>query len=271
VSVGRSAWCVVVLLCAFVVPAPARASEPALRATLEEAIETYTRGLNTEERAARLETFRRAQLLFATAASTGVENAALYTNLGNAALQAEDLGGAILAYRRALRLEPDHGRARQNLDHARSRLPAWVPRPAPEGAFDSFFFWHRTLPLDQRKFVAAGCFAAALVLVAAGIRVRQSALRNAAILPFVAWAALLGSVLLDPSSGDTGEAVVTLPEVVARAADSALAPSAFAEPLPSGVEVQVIEDRSPWLRVRLANGRDAWLPQSSVAWVDESS
>jgi len=233
-------------------------------------VETYQRGLETEERDARLEEFRRAQRLFARAIAAGVESAALYTNQGNAALQAEDLGGAILAYRRALRVDPDHGRATQNLDHARSLLPGWVPRPAVEGALDSFFFWHRTLPRDLRQLAGALCFAAAALLVAAGIRFRQSALRNAAILPLLAWVALAASVLVDPARGRQDEAVVTLPEVVARAADSPFSPSAFAEPLPSGVEVVIVEDRSPWLRVRLSNGRDAWLPESSVERVGAS-
>jgi len=64
--------------------------------------------------------------------------------------------------------------------------------------------------------------------------------------------------------------VVVAPETVARAADSPIAPSAFPEPLPGGVELRILETRSPWLRVRLANGRDAWVAESSVARVDGS-
>jgi hypothetical protein len=36
------------------------------------------------------------------------------------------------------------------------------------------------------------------------------------------------------------------------------------------VELRIVEVRSPWLRVRLANGRDAWVAESSVARVDGS-
>jgi SH3-like domain-containing protein len=39
-------------------------------------------------------------------------------------------------------------------------------------------------------------------------------------------------------------------------------------PLPGGVEVRIVEVRSPWLRVRLENGRDAWVAESAVASVD---
>ena len=247
----------------------AGAQERSLEETLDDAVQSYTRGLNGEARDARLAEFRRAERLFANLEARGVSTADLYTNLGNAALQAEDLGAAVLAYRRALRLDADHPRALQNLDHARSLLPAWVPRPAPSGVLDSLFFWHRTVPEPLRELLAAACFAAAALLVAASIRLRQTVLRNAAVLPGLAWLAITGSVLLDPASGDPTAAVVTASETVARAADSGLAPSAFPQPLPGGVELRILEARPPWVRVRLANGRDAWVSESSVTRVAE--
>lgn len=252
------------LLAASVLAGVAAAEPRSLEATLDEAAATYTRGLNTERRDPRLEEFRRSQRLFASVAEQGVATAALYTNLGNAALQAEDLGAAVLAYRRALELDADYPRAIQNLDHARSLLPPWVPRPQAASVLDSLFFWHRTVPAAARQLLAAACFAAASLLVAASIRFRQAALRNAAILPGLAWLAVAASLALDPGGGRRDEAVVTASEAVARAADSNLAPSAFSQPLPGGVELRILEERSPWLRVRLANGRDAWLNRSSV-------
>ena len=182
-------------------------------------------------------------------------------------MQAEHLGAAVLAYRRALTIDPDHSRAAQNLEHARNLLPEWVPKPAQAGLLDSFFFWHRTLARSDRALGAALAFACAALLVAGAIRFRQPALRNAAILPALAWIALVASVAIGSGSGALDEAVVTADEVVARAADSALAPSTLPAPLPGGVEVRVLERRSPWLRVRLANGRDAWVPESAVTLV----
>lgn len=236
----------------------------------QQAIDAYTRGLDAEDRELRLDAFRRAERLFAKLVADGARSASLYTNLGNAALQAERLGPAVLAYRRALRIDRGNARALQNLEHARAQLPDWVPRPEPAGLFDSFFFWHRSVPRGQRSLVGAACFALAALLVAAGIRWRQSSLRNAAVLPGLAWIALLASLALDPAARAMDEAVLTADEAVARAADSALAPSAFPQLLPGGVELRVLEERTPWLRVRLANGRDVWLNDSSVTRVDAS-
>jgi SH3-like domain-containing protein len=35
------------------------------------------------------------------------------------------------------------------------------------------------------------------------------------------------------------------------------------------VEVRILERRSPWIRIRLANGRDAWVAESALMTVAE--
>ena len=93
----------------------------------------------------------------------GMESADLYANWGTSALQAEHLGVAVLAFRQALRLDPDHARALQNLNHARTLLPSWVPHPSHAGLWDSFFFWHRSLSVVEREVIAALAFLLACV------------------------------------------------------------------------------------------------------------
>ena len=236
-------------------------------AQIEEAIASYRAALDTSERDSRLEGFRKAERLFSRTADSGASNPELYTNLGNAALQAEHLGAAVLAYRRALAIDPDHPRAVQNLEHVRTLLPEWVPKPEAGGLLDSFFFWHKTLARSDRALGAAIAFAIGALLLAAAIRFGQSALRTAAILPALIWAALIASVAVDVGGARLDDAVVIADETVARAADSALAPSTLPAPLPGGVEVRILERRSPWIRIRLANGRDAWVAESALETV----
>ena len=248
--------------------APATAQEPHA-ATIEAAIESYQAALDTSERDLRLEGFRKAERLFARVADGGASNPELYTNLGNAALQAEHLGAAVLAYRRALVIDPDHSRAVQNLEYVRTLLPEWIPKPEAGGLLDSFFFWHKTLASFDRALGAAIAFAIGALLLAAAIRFGQSALRTAAILPALVWVALSVSVVVDVGGAQLDDAVVIADETVARAADSALAPSTLPAPLPGGVEVRILERRSPWTRIRLANGRDAWVAESALMMVSE--
>ncbi|MBW2267430.1 MAG: hypothetical protein JRH16_02550 [Deltaproteobacteria bacterium] len=253
------------ITCALLWCAPALAdAETAPEELAQLAIESYAAALDAEDRSLRLEGFRRAERLFGRVAAGG-DNPELLTNWGNAALQAEHLGVAVLAYRRALAIDPDHPRAVQNLEFARTLLPEWVPRPESGGLLDSFFFWHRTLARPDRALRAAMAFALAAILAAAGLRFGQTALRNSAILPALVWAALLGSVAIDSGKSATDQAVLLADETLARAADSALAPGALPAPLPAGAEVEIVERRSPWLRIRLANGRDAWITESAAA------
>ena len=237
--------------------------------SVEEAIASYRAALDTSKRDSRLEGFRKAERLFARIANGGASNPELYTNLGNAALQAEHLGAAVLAYRRALAIDPDHPRAMQNLEYVRTLLPEWVPKPEPGGLLDSFFFWHKTLAGSDRALGAAIAFAVGALLLAAAIRFGQSTLRTTAILPVLVWAALIASVAVDLGGARLDEAVVIADETVARAADSALAPSTLPAPLPGGVEVRILERRSPWIRIRLANGRAAWVAESALMTVAE--
>ncbi len=234
---------------------------------LARAVDAYTEALDTPVGDRRRERFRSAERLFAGVARTGVENPDLYANLGNAALQGERLGAAILAYRRALWLDPDHARARQNLAHARTLLPQWVPRRQAGSLLDTFFFWHRTQSRAERSSLAALLFFAFALLLAASILRRSAPLRNLAMLPALGWCAVLASLLLDPASSAAREAVVTSPEVVARAADSVHSQRRFSQPLPAGTEVRILEEREGWIRVGLANGREGWINWSSVSKV----
>jgi len=239
--------------------------------TLEQAIAVYARAQDATGREERLAGFRQAQRLFEHAASQGVHSADLYTNLGNAALQAERLGPAILAYRRALALDPDQARASQNLHHARSLLPAWVPRPEPEGTLESFFFWRHLLSRDEQTAIAAYAFLVAALLLALSIRWRSPLARNLAIMPLLAWLGLLVSIAMAARTGETAQAVLVADETIARAADSSNAPVRFAEPLPGGTEVSICELREHWAQIVLANGRDAWVARGTVEQIEPDS
>jgi len=236
---------------------------------LERAVDDYTEALENNDRAARLGGFRNAERLFAAAASQIDTTPELQVNLGNAALAAERLGPAILAYRRALLVEPTHMRAGQNLDHARSLLPNWVPRPEPAGLLAGGPLLRQISDRSNLPFVASAVFAVAALLFAAGLRGDRAGLRLWAAVFALGWLALLAWDALDAGGSGPRSAVVIPDEATARSADSVLAPTALPQPLPGGAEVRWIESRAPWARVRLANGRDVWLLESGLAFVDE--
>lgn len=235
-------------------------------ARFDEGVEAYSTALAESDRAARLAGFARAQRAFASLVDDGVASAALYTNLGNAALQAQDRGAAVLAYHRALRLDPERRAARQNLEHVRQRLPAWVPRPSAESGFEGLFD-DRLVPRVWRARGAAFAFLLGSIGVVMSIRVRAGAWRGFAVSAFVVWGVLFGSTFVG-GAADRPLAVLIASETTARSADSSLAALALPEALPGGVEVDLLEAREGWARVRLANGRDVWVRRANVARVE---
>ena len=237
--------------------------DPSVADATQAAIESYDAAIELTDRDERLAAFGRAALQFKRALRSGApENAALWTNLGNASLGEEDLGGAIHAFGSALRLDPDDARARGNLQHARQLLPPWVPHPEEGGALDTFLFWHSRLSPAERSLLASLSFLIAAAMLAVGIARRRAWLRNLAVVPIFGWGALL--VTSPGFEPETSQAVIVVDDTVGRAADSASAPSKFAEPLPAGVEVEILESREAWLRIGLTDSREAWVPAAAV-------
>jgi len=234
-------------------------------------VHAYTEAMNTKPRDERLRKFAIAEQLFRQLVAGGarhapVRNADLYVNLGNAALQAEHLGTAIVAYRRALDLDPGHPRARQNLDYTRSLLPEWVQHEDPTRWIDSLFFWHATLSYGQILIVAALCFLAAAIMLAIGL-VRQTLLwRNLALVPALGWLVLTISLIVDPGQTTAQDAVI-ITEAVLHTADSENAAARLPKPLPNGVEVELLQHRERWSEVRMPDGRTGWVRNSTLELV----
>lgn len=259
---------VVLLSWLWVQPALAESGVSDQRARLTQALDHYAQALQEPDRDLRLAVFARAEYGFASVIDAGTKNAALYTNLGNAALQAEHIGQAVLAYHRALQLDPDAAAARQNLFHLRSSLPSWVPRPTSDTEMRTLFFFRR-LSSSNRAQLAAACFALAAASFVISVRRREGAWRGAALMAGVAWILIVASIVFDSTEGNRQLAVMTANEAVARSADSRLAALAYPDPLPAGVEVEILEERAEWSRVRLSNGRDVWVRGSDVTRVED--
>src|SRR5262249_32992192 len=85
----------------------------------------------------------------------GIHNAKLYYNLGNAYFRLNDLGHAILQYRRGLRLEPGNRQLQANLSYARSRRLDQIDVSGQQHAFlPQLFFWSDELSVPTQWSLA---------------------------------------------------------------------------------------------------------------------
>ena len=257
-----------VALALLVAHAAAAADAPAAaapEAVLEEARRSYAQALAETDRLRRVRLFAAAERALRGLAAVHPEAAALQTDWGNAALGAQDIGNAVLAYRRALAQAPRHPQAAANLAWLRERQPSWLPRPASTGALESLLFWRQRFTASQLHFAAAVAFAVGVLLLTPWSSRAPRWLRPAAIPLLGLWAIAASTALL---AGEDHDAAVVLRDGTAlRAADSAGAALAFARPLPAGTELTVQDFRGGWRRTTLADGTRGWLAASSVTMV----
>jgi tetratricopeptide (TPR) repeat protein len=244
-------------------PAVADAAAGA-EARVDAARAAYQQALGESDRSARSNGFARAERMFRELVQATPDRPELLTDWGNAALGAQDLGRATLAYRRALALDPGHSRAARNLSWVRNRAPDWLPVP---GQKKSLLSRLDVRPGPAFHLIAALAFFAAVLLIVPWGR-RQKLLRWLSVLPALVWLIMLVALLVSlRASPPVRDAVVIADGVPMLSADSPGAPPALANPLPAGAEVTIIETRAPWTRIALADGTKGWVQTSAVGQV----
>lgn len=230
-------------------------------AAIEDARGLYRSAIGESDRLRRVRLFASAERALRPLAAANADAPELQVDWGNAALGTQDAGRAVLAYRRALRTAPGNERALANLAWVRDRLPVWLPRPAADGALDSLLFWRGRLSVSQLHLLGGAAFAVGVLLLTPWPR-RPRWLGVVAVPAFAVWIVAAGSAVLTGDPAD--DAVVVADGVALRSADSTGASPTFANPLPAGTEVGIVEVRDAWVRVALADGTRGWLTASSV-------
>jgi len=191
-----------------------------------------------------------------------VVNGFLYYNIANAYLLSGDIARAIVNYRRAERLLPHDADLAKNLDYARSRRQDQSVVPARQRVLETLFFWHYDLGTKTKFALAGVCWAAFCVVVSVYLlRRRWRGLRWLAVVFLLGAVCLAASVGMDEVHRRSHvEGVIVASSVVARQGNGELYPASFEDALHAGTELTVVEQRPGWLRIRLSNGEEAWIP-----------
>ena len=251
-------------------PAPGAPAEsaPAIFEAANEAFETGAATLTEDPESARNDLEQAVALYAQLLDDFDIENAKLHYNIGNAYILLNDIGSAILHYRRAERLDTHNPNLAANLALARRQVPDRFEPESKTSFLRTVLFLHYDVPLQYRFWAAWSFF----VLIWIVILSRQLVSRRVPVL----WpAAVFGvlfitlsiSVVIEAEQRKSlSEGVVVADRVEARKGpdENAYEPS-FTQPLHAGVEFTIIERRDDWLRVQLPDGRETWLPKDAVA------
>ncbi len=242
-----------------------------LYALLNEANSTFQQAnAVTDNRDRAKELYAQAILLYEKIIDQGgIHNANLYYNLGNAYLLNDDLGKAILNYRRAEQLDSAGVDLRNNLEYARRQRLDKVNVEASRRVLATLFFWHYDFSIRTRFWLAGLFFA--LLCGAGTLRVwlgRSSTISVAMVLLGLLLVCFATSTAIEMKSrAGTTYGVITAPEIVARQGDGPNYPPSFQEPLHAGTEFTLIEQRPGWYHIRLSDNSDAWIPDGTAGLV----
>jgi tetratricopeptide (TPR) repeat protein len=214
--------------------------------------------------------YEKAVLLYEKIIDQGkVRNAGLYYNLANAYLLKEDIGRAILNYRRAAKLDGADVNIQKNLAFARGRRVDTVEVGAEKRVLETLFFWHYDVPLKMKVLLT--CLSLAVLCIGLTLIVwfgRGPVVVTVAALSGVVLLCLLASTLVETTrQANARYGVITAGEVVARQGDGPNYPPSFKDPLHAGTEFQLVEQRPGWLHIVLSNGTEAWIPDDTAGLV----
>jgi len=256
-----------IVLSGFTVVTKAELSKEQLYILFNQANEAFTRANSIENNARADELYEKAILSYEKIINEGqIENARLYYNLGNAYLLKENIGSAILNYRRAQKLDSSDANIQKNLEFARSQRIDKITPKARERIMETLFFWHYDFSL-RTKFILA-CLFLATFCIALTVIVwlgRTAPTSVTAVITGILMLCFLASVITETRErARLVCGVITVRDVVARQGDGQNYPESFKDPLHVGTEFDVLERRLGWLHIRLSDDSDAWIPNNTA-------
>lgn len=198
----------------------------------------------------------------------GIENGMIYYNLGNIYFRMNDIGRAILNYRRAEQYIPDDTNLKQNLKYAREKRIDKIDEKQKTKVLKTLFFWHYDLPIKTRIMLFTIFFA--LVWISAGFRIffKRPSLFWCITVSALISLLLSGSLIVEEFIlKKTRPGVIISAETTARKGNSETYEPSFKEPLHAGTEFILIEDRKEWLQIELSDSRTCWVPSDDVELV----
>ncbi|MBI9106454.1 MAG: tetratricopeptide repeat protein [Spirochaetales bacterium] len=238
----------------------------ALLSSAEAAFKEGNELLLTDPAAAK-EFYREAVSYYNSIISAGTVNSGLYYNMGNTYVRLDEIGYAILNYRKALLYSPNDAQIKDNLDYARSLQKNGFSINTENEILHILLFGHYLLPAMWKMIIL---IAANLVFWSSLITSRLGrAFIKTAVVSLIIALAMGGSFFIDIRSSKIMHGVVTKDSTIGRLGDSRSYESAFDAPLYQGVEFAVKQRRVGWILAELPNEELVWLEEADCGIVEE--
>ena len=268
----KSIVTIIILMFVLVPPLTAqqRLSNEQILSLFNQANEAFRKANTGKNDSAQIKLYEQAILGFEKIINDGgIKNAGLYYNLANAYFLKQDIGRAILNYRRAENIDSSDTNVGKNLAFARSKRIDKFSEKTQHRILKTLFFWHYDFGLKTRYLLTCIFFGSFFAVLTAIIWLGRKT-------PFVVSAVIFGTLLIcllvsvaveTAGRAKKIEGVITAARVVARQGDAESYPASFKEPLHAGAEFEVLEKRTGWLHIKLSDDSDTWIPTDTAAMI----
>jgi tetratricopeptide (TPR) repeat protein len=231
------------------------------------AVGSPTEMFRRAEQAYQQENYQEAIQTYEAMRSAGIEDGALYYNLGNAYFKAGHLGLAVLNYERVLKLMPGDEDTRANLSFARELLSDEVAEPPLPLAIGWVVDLYQRLRPNLLAEILAVCFLLGGAAVTVLLSERWPALRSASmgvVITCVVLAAVGGGALVAKlhTAETRVEAIIVTENAYVRSGPGETSPR-LAE-IHEGLKVRVLGEREGWLQISLASGLTGWIQKDQI-------
>jgi hypothetical protein len=210
--------------------------------------------------------YHRALLRFERIVSEGgVRNGMLFYNIGNSYFRMNDIGRAILNYRRAEQYIPGDRNLSENLRSARESRQDTFEEGQGAQVMRTLLFWHYDFTPRLRSILFGFLSLFFWGLASVGLfRPACSPTWSLALLGGLA-ALFLGSLMVESTARASQQAgVLVAPQVIARKGDGLSYEPAFTDPLHAGTEFVQLEERPEWRHIEIPDGRQCWVPADTA-------
>lgn len=239
-------------------------------ALMQQATEYFTQAGKAEDPEQARELYHKAATRYQKLIAEGVHNGKLHYNLGNTYFRMNNLGKAILEYKRAQLYTPHDQKLLNNLSRALMLRKDKFKQSEQTRILKTLLFWHYDIPASVRRII----FGVFFIFFWLCLCIRLSSkgkkfspkwlITSSAIL----WVCLLGSLIAQPLEIEGNrQGVITATETIARKGDGENYHPAFTQPLHSGAEFTLLQKRPEWYEVKLPDGRTCWIPSHSAQLV----
>ena len=211
--------------------------------------------------------FAEAGKLYKALIDQGCRCSHVYYNLGNSYLKTGNIGGAILNYRRALKLSPRDSDIRENLLLARRIVGGDVIRNDADWVDAVFSGLRRVVTITELSILFLFFFilSSAILSVSFWLGNRKNRrYANRLLLISGILTLILGGILIERIYDiEVREyAVAVAEETVARNGPGEHFNEVFKQQ--PGYEMLVIREKSGWAEIRLLNGYTGWVPETTI-------